>query len=374
MKKKWIFKTGMGMLCLLLVVVCLSGCSNGKKETKTVTKKNIMLSDVGVESLRCGDKGSFETIYFGDNGKCEWELLNPKESSFQDENHNKVESILLLSHVVYDEAPFTPSDNNIYKDSDIRVKENALAGRFLTEKESAALINTTLKGGNQVSVGSYTYNEAELVGDKFFAPTATMMNNAEYGVEDRHYRQRGHYYWLSAGSVDDKTSYGYISKCGVFAKLSLDVTSVYMRIATNLNPKSIAFISAAKDGKVSGQIGNKALKPVLENSGLYEYKITLKDDTQKVIVNGIQKDKDITFDYEVTGEANRLSAIILDQSGKEIMYYGHIADITEQKIGKASLVLPEDFVDKKYQLKVFSEQYHEDTATDYASEFVEINI
>lgn len=123
MKEKRVFKTGIELLCLILVTVCISGCNGKGKETKKVTtKKNVMLSGEAVESLRSGNKGSFETIYYGDNGKMEWELLNPKENGFQNENHENVESILLLSHVVYDEAPFLPSDNNIYKDSDIRVK------------------------------------------------------------------------------------------------------------------------------------------------------------------------------------------------------------------------------------------------------------
>lgn len=199
------------------------------------------------------------------------------------------------------------------------------------------------------------------------------MNNSDYGVEDRHYRQRGHYYWLSAGSADNKTAYGYISKCGVFAELTLDVTSVHLRVVTNLDPKSIALVSAV-DGKDSNQIGNKALKPVLENSALYEYKITLKDVAQNITIDNVQIGDDVTFDYKVNGEANRLSAIIVDQDGKEIMYYGHLVDISEQKVGQASVSLPEDFSDKKYKLMVFSEKYHEGSTTDYASEFIEVKI
>ena len=60
------------------------------------------------------------------------------------------------------------------------------------------------------------------------------MNSNSCGLEDRHYRQEGNYYWLSAAAKDDPKLAGYISKCGVFAQLDITVEHLSARATANL--------------------------------------------------------------------------------------------------------------------------------------------
>ena len=105
-------------------------------------------------------------------------------------------------------------DISRYETSTLRQAEIALASQTLSPKEAEVIFNTTQPGGDVVTVTSYSFIESQLFGDKFFAPTAKIMNSNSCGLEDRHYRQEGNYYWLSAAAKDDPKLAGYISTCG----------------------------------------------------------------------------------------------------------------------------------------------------------------
>lgn len=378
MSKKRI-KIGSVIIVMALIVGILiknGPVNNYKNPTKKeqTFKHSIMLIDKALEKIQAGISGQFETIYFGNDGEFCWNILNPNENSFFDENKNPAKTILVMAASLSNNTIFSEIDNN-YQNSTLRNEEIKLASQILAPKEESAVLNTTKPGGEVIKITSYSYIESELYGDKFFAPTATIMNDKNYGLEDRHYRQDGNYFWLSAAAADNQSKSGYISKCGVFSQMKTGVNYLSARATANLRPEAILFISAVKDDKLSGPIGSNALLSVAKDDVFYDYRLTLKDQGQTIkISNLINNNNIVNFDYEAQGENNRLSAIIIDKQENEILFYGQLADITNNKSGQATVNLPKDFNVKKHQLCVFSEQYNGDYKTDYASELVDLNL
>lgn len=361
----------------LLACVCVCGLLMGLFKNKTTTKTKvastkdaIMLGEQGITAMQHGFPGSFEKIYYGidENGAMEWDVLNPKETNFLDENNNPANCILMLSNKVYGNLPFADT-KALYQDSNLRKEILSFASSVLSDKEEMALVKTKQAGGKQVREASYKYNEPELVGDVFFAPTATIMSNEEYGVKDRHHRQKSNYYWMSSISAKNEAEAGYISKCGVFATLDKNVSSLSMRMATNVDHNAISFVSKAI-GVKDVELGK--FTKIEPNQTYYEYKVTIKDDTQRVVVDTVRyHDNKISFNYSAEGNGNYLSAIIVDEKKEHILYYGQLANISKNKKGTVEVEIPKE---KNYHLFVFSEQYNGDKKTDYSSELMEIEI
>lgn len=364
------------IIALIVGLIIKNGpVNNYKNPTKKeiVFKRSLMLTDKAVEKIQGGISGQFERLYFGNNGEFSWNILNPNEDSFFDENNQPVKSMLIMATSLSHNTHYSDFDNN-YENSILRDEEIKLASQILAPKEADAVLNTTKPGGEVLKITSYSYIESKLLGDKFFAPTATIMNNKNYGLEDRHYRQDGNYFWMSAVSVDDPHKAGYISKCGVFSQMGIEVSYLSVRATANLVVDDILFVSAAKGAKLSGPIGSNALLELKESDGIYDYRLTLKDLSQTVVTSNVAvNNNSVSFDYEISGDGNLLSAIIVDEQENEILYYGQVVDVTMAKSGQAVINLPKDFDNKRYCIKVFSEQYNGDYKTDYASELVELN-
>lgn len=360
------------IICVIAMgsIFALKKDDKATKKREIITKDSIMLMPMAMKTMQHGFPGSYEKIYYGidEEGEMVWDVLNPQETTFLDENDNAKDTILMLSNKVYGELPFDQATVT-YKDSNLRKEILALGSKVLSTKELVALISTTQMGGNEVNQASYVYTEPELVGDKVFAPTATIMGNENYGIQDRHHRQKANYYWMSSVSTKESGMAGYISKCGVFAALDKEVNTLSMRLTTNINSEAIVFVSQST-GVKNGKLGE--LMKVAQNQSYYEYKLTLEDTTQSVEVSNINyTDREVLFDYLVSGDGNRLSAIITDEENKRILYYGQLADITMTKNGTATIVLPDD---GKYHVSVFSEQYNGDKKTDYASKLISIDL
>lgn len=372
--KKGIF---IGIVVVALLAVILPFLPSNTTQTNVSNKVEsidvLMLQQTGINTLKNGSSGSWEKLYFGGDGTFRWNILNPKETNFTNENKEQVNSILVVSDELYDMIAFGNNADS-YKDSNLRKEEIALANKALSPIESDAVINTTQIGGDTLKAGNYNYIEPELVGDKFFAPTATIMNTKEYGLEDRHYRQEGNYFWMSSVDAKDPNIAGYISKCGVFSQVGKDVARVSLRATANINSDQILFIMAAKDSK-NVSIGKESLQQITQKQLLDEFRLTIKDTSQTIQVTNIeQADAEIKFSFVSTGKANRLSAIVVDNKNSKILFYGQLADISESKEGQTSIVLPANFKKENCHLYVFSEQCNGDYKTDYASELIEVNV
>ena len=66
-----------------------------------------------------------------------------------------------------------------------------------------------------------------------------------------------------------------------------------------------------------------------------------------------------------------ISVILADNSGAQ--YYGRVAQPTAEN-GTVEIKIPSGLAPGSYTLKVFSEQCNDDKKTDYASDFVDIDL
>lgn len=362
-----------GILCIIVLASILSLLPTQKK-VKEVSKKQIipalMITKKGMDTIRDATDNSFEKLYFGSEGTFQWNILNQKETGYQDATKTHKDTILVISDDLFDPVIFD-EQTNIYQNSQLRKQEIALANKVLSSKEKIAVLQSTKQGGEIIKGGSYVYEEPELVGDLFFAPTAAIMNTPKYGLSERHSRQEKDYFWLSSIRQGRTKEVGYISKCGVFASLSID-TPISFRAVANIDISKIAFIQTV-NGKVSGPLGQEALLQVEQKQAIDGYCLTIKDESQHLGIESVTNNGDeITVHYQTLGQGNRLSAIVMDETNMNILYYGQIKDISTIKNGQATIAIPKEIDLQKHHLYLFSEQYYGNNKTDFCSELVEI--
>ena len=177
-------------------------------------------------------------------------------------------------------------------------------------------------------------------------------------------------WWLrSPGRSDNEATFvssiGYVYQPGN----SVSNSSVALRPALNINLESILFTSAAKDGKISGNVGADALTAVADYSG-DDWKLTVEDserdlfqarrlDNNEITAGGKVK---IKYYGALEGTNEYVSAIITDSAGT-ILYYGNIASCASSTKGEAEINIPDSFA-PGYKLYVFSEQCNGDYKTD----------
>ena len=143
------------------------------------------------------------------------------------------------------------------------------------------------------------------------------------------------------------------------------------RPAFNLNSSSVLFTSAAVGGKPDG-----GLTPISEYTG-NEWKLTLKDSNRNFAVTETTVSGDpgdtVTLHYTgaTAGINEYISVILADNSGAQ--YYGRVAQPTVEN-GTVEIKIPSGLAPGSYTLKVFSEQCNGEKKTDYASDFVDIDL
>lgn len=372
MSKKQYKGIAIGILCVVVVGVVLSVMPTQKKE-KEVSKiqkiPSLMYAKTAVNTIRDTTDNSFEKLYFGSDGGFQWNILNQRENSYQDVTGSPKDTILMISDALYDSVVFDDK-SNVYQDSQLRKQEMALANQVLSSKERNAVLQSAKKGGEIIEGGSYVYEEADLVGDLFFAPTASIMNTPKYGLSERHSRQERDYFWLSSKRQGTSKEAGYISKCGVFATLSIN-TPIALRATTNIDIGKVGFVQTV-NGKENGKDG---LQPIVQKQAVDGYCLTVKDDSQTVTIDkSVYSNNELNIAYQTTGEGNRLSAIVVDEENTNILYYGQVQDISTVKNGQVCIDIPKEVDLQKQHLYLFSEQYHGGTKTDFCSGLVEIVI
>ena len=175
MPKKY-FKIGCTVIIVTLIGLFLknNAPANNYKNPDTLNiqdKQSMMMADKAVEKIARGTSGKFETLYLGADGQFQWNILNPEETSFFDEDGKAIKSILLISTKLQTSTPFD-QESNRYETSALRQAEIALASQTLSPKEAEVIFNTTQPGGDVVTVTSYSFIESQLFGDKFFCPNS----------------------------------------------------------------------------------------------------------------------------------------------------------------------------------------------------------
>ena len=125
-----------------------------------------------------------------------------------------------------------------------------------------------------------------------------------------------------------------------------------------------------------GGVPDGGLTPISKYTG-NEWKLTLKDSNRNFAVTETTVSGDpgdtVTLHYTgaTAGINEYISVILADNSGAQ--YYGRVAQPTAEN-GTVEIKIPSGLAPGSYTLKVFSEQCNDDKKTDYASDFVDIDL
>ena len=273
---------------------------------------------------------------------------------------------------------YAPSNlNNEYAPSNLKTAIDALAEKLTTEENAAvkkrALTSGSYDGENTDCVAGGQVDNA--VFWPLSAKEAIAVNNDLRALEPAHPNWVTSSWWLrSPGSetyyVAIVSSDGSVQYSGVTIRKYNNHRTV--RPAFNLNLNSVLFASAAVGGKPDG-----GLTAVSAYSG-NEWKLTLLDSSRNFAVTETTASGDpgdtITLPYSgATVGANEYISVILVDSSGNATHYGRIAQPTEAT-GTVEIKIPSDIAPGSYTLKAFSEQCNGEKKTDYASDFVDIDL
>ena len=263
--------------------------------------------------------------------------------------------------------------NNRYASSYLKTAIDALAEKLTTEENTAVKKRTLTSGSYN---GENTDCVAgEQVDNAVFWPLSTAeafaVNQDLRIVDPEHPSWASSYWWLRSPGYSDHDA-ATVNGDGSVVYSGNAISSWWcVRPAFNLNLSSVLFTSAAVGGKPDG-----GLTPISKYTG-NEWKLTLKDSNRNFAVTETTVSGDpgdtVTLHYTgVTAGINEyISVILADNSGAQ--YYGRVAQPTAEN-GTVEIKIPSGLAPGSYTLKVFSEQCNDDKKTDYASDFVDIDL
>lgn len=269
--------------------------------------------------------------------------------------------------------------SNVYADSTLKVKVDAIAGSF-AEGEQSAIVKRTLVRGKYNGKNTDCIAGNEDIPDVLLWPLsakeANDVNSDLRILDPAHPAWATSYSWLRSPGEDDYWA-GYINGSGGVDYSGESVGSSFgVRTAFYLDPGSVLFTSAAENGKVSGTEGANALEKQsdLTNSG-DEWKVTLRSGHEDFKISEcIATINCLKFKYTgaTVGTEDKpeyISAVITDKpvtdTSAAIKYYGRIQTCTS-KSGSVRINTAGKLGDNEY-LYIFNEQYNGDKSTDYAS-------
>ena len=263
--------------------------------------------------------------------------------------------------------------NNRYASSYLKTAIDALAEKLTTEENTAVKKRTLTSGSYN---GENTDCVAgEQVDNAVFWPLSTAeafaVNQDLRIVDPEHPSWASSYWWLRSPGYSDHDA-ATVNGDGSVVYSGNAISSWWcVRPAFNLNSSSVLFTSAAVGGKPDG-----GLTPISKYTG-NEWKLTLKDSNRNFAVTETTVSGDpgdtVTLHYTgaTAGINEYISVILADNSGAQ--YYGRIAQPTAEN-GTVEIKIPSGLAPGSYTLKVFSEQCNDDKKTDYASDFVDIDL
>ena len=263
--------------------------------------------------------------------------------------------------------------NNRYASSYLKTAIDALAEKLTTEENTAVKKRTLTSGSYN---GENTDCVAgEQVDNAVFWPLSTAeafaVNQDLRIVDPEHPSWASSYWWLRSPGYSDHDA-ATVNGDGSVVYSGNAISSWWcVRPAFNLNSSSVLFTSAAVGGKPDG-----GLTPISKYTG-NEWKLTLKDSNRNFAVTETTVSGDpgdtVTLHYTgaTAGINEYISVILADNSGAQ--YYGRVAQPTAEN-GTVEIKIPSGLAPGSYTLKVFSEQCNGDKKTDYASDFVDIDL
>ena len=357
-------------LCMVLCIMPTDAFAEGEAATGAAAVQ------LGTAALNKNvNTATAPTVYFGqnhENNPGAWRVIGYDGNGVAGARGD----MTLLAAGSMGEAVFDNDCVSIeYAPSDLKTAIDALAGKLTTE-ENAAVKKRTLTSGSHNGENTDCVAGGQVDNAVFWplsSKEAIAVNEDLRVVDPENPTWATSNWWLrSPGSqaydvavVDPDGSVHY---SGYTIR---HYRTRGVRPAFNLNLNSVLFTSAAMGGKPDG-----GLTAVPEYGG-NEWKLTLLDNSRNFAVTETTASGDpgdtLTLHYTgaTAGINEYISVIIADNNGAQ--YYGRVAQPTEAT-GTVEIKIPSDIAPGSYTLKAFSEQCNGEKKTDYASDFVDIDL
>ena len=314
------------------------------------------------------------TVYFGqdhENNPAAWRVIGYDGNGVASAQGNMT---LLAAGNMSSGLQFADfGASNEYAPSNLKTAIDALAKKLTTEENAAVKKRTLTSGG-------YTGENTDCVAggqvdNAVFWPLSSKEANAVKEdlrvVDPEHPTWATSNWWLRSPGYSNHDA-ATVRGDGSVVYSGNAISSWWCaRPAFNLNSSSVLFTSAAVGGKPDG-----GLTPISKYTG-NEWKLTLKDSnrnfavTETTVSGGPGDTVTLHYTGATAGINEYISVILADNSGAQ--YYGRVAQPTAEN-GTVEIKIPSGLAPGSYTLKVFSEQCNGDKKTDYASDFVDIDL
>ena len=356
----------------ILLCLCMAACMLPTAAFAADTGKAIQL---GTDALSKNvNTEAAPTVYFGQdhgNNPAAWRVIGYDGSGVAGAQGD----MTLLAAGTMGEAAFDSVNySSEYAPSELKTAIDALEAKLTTE-ENAAVKKRTLASGSYNGENTDCVAGAQVDNAVFWPLSIAEAHavNQDLRIVNKEHTNWAMYHWWLRSPCKSSSSAAVVHGNGEVLDDGMYHTSdeFGVRPAFNLNLNAVLFASAAVGGKPDG-----GLTPISEYTGS-EWKLTLLDNSRNFAVTekAVSGDPDgtLTLHYSgaTTGTNEYISVILADNSGAK--YYGRVAQPTEAT-GTVEIKIPSDIAPGSYTLKVFSEQCNGDKKTDYASDFVDIDL
>ena len=356
-------------LCMLLCLVPTGVFAEGETATGSAAIQ------LGTDALSKNvNTATASTVYFGqdhENNPAAWRVIGYNGNGVASAQWDMT---LLAAGNMSSGLQFADfGASNEYAPSNLKTAIDALAKKLTTEENAAVKKRTLTSGG-------YTGENTDCVAggqvdNAVFWPLSSKEANAVKEdlrvVDPEHPTWATSNWWLRSPGYSNHDA-ATVRGDGSVVYSGNAINSWWCaRPAFNLNSSSVLFTSAAVGGKPDG-----GLTPISEYTG-NEWKLTLKDSNRNFAVTETTVSGDpgdtVTLHYTgaTAGINEYISVILADNSGAQ--YYGRVAQPTVEN-GTVEIKIPSGLAPGSYTLKVFSEQCNGEKKTDYASDFVDIDL
>ena len=356
-------------LCMLLCLVPTGVFAEGETATGSAAIQ------LGTDALSKNvNTATASTVYFGqdhENNPAAWRVIGYNGNGVASAQGDMT---LLAAGNMSSGLQFADfGASNEYAPSNLKTAIDALAKKLTTEENVAVKKRTLTSGG-------YTGENTDCVAggqvdNAVFWPLSSKEANAVKEdlrvVDPEHPTWATSNWWLRSPGYSNHDA-ATVRGDGSVVYSGNAINSWWCaRPAFNLNSSSVLFTSAAVGGKPDG-----GLTPISEYTG-NEWKLTLKDSNRNFAVTETTVSGDpgdtVTLHYTgaTAGINEYISVILADNSGAQ--YYGRVAQPTVEN-GTVEIKIPSGLAPGSYTLKVFSEQCNGEKKTDYASDFVDIDL
>ena len=356
-------------LCMLFCLVPTTAFAEGETATGSAAIQ------LGTDALSKNvNTATASTVYFGqdhENNPAAWRVIGYNGNGVASAQGDMT---LLAAGNMSSGLQFADfGASNEYAPSNLKTAIDALAKKLTTEENAAVKKRTLTSGG-------YTGENTDCVAggqvdNAVFWPLSSKEANAVKEdlrvVDPEHPTWATSNWWLRSPGYSNHDA-ATVRGDGSVVYYGNAINSWWCaRPAFNLNSSSVLFTSAAVGGKPDG-----GLTPISEYTG-NEWKLTLKDSNRNFAVTETTVSGDpgdtVTLHYTgaTAGINEYISVILADNSGAQ--YYGRVAQPTVEN-GTVEIKIPSGLAPGSYTLKVFSEQCNGEKKTDYASDFVDIDL